>query len=280
MMPRMPLMSLMPLMPLLALAAPARAQCPAAEQRALEQLDKSWSEATRIGDRAALERIFADDYMGVAAAGPGGKVEAIDAAVRAAEQTRANPQAQPATKYDYYLISCTPVAATITHRNSTTTTVDGVGRTSYTRSVHVLEKRGGQWRVVSNAGHALDDASQLYYLEREWNDAIRDKNAAWVEANYARDFTDISARDGALSAKTAAVAEVRNDRSTYEVVETTEMAARVDGNAAIVTGVFHVKGRDGQNQPFDRRSRYTDVWIKRDGRWVVWSSQGTTIPVQ
>ena len=141
-----------------------------------------------------------------------------------------------------------------------------------------MEKRGGQWRVVSNAGHALDDASQLYYLEREWNDAIRDKNAAWIERNYARDATDISARTAALLTKAQSVAETRQDRGTYEVVETSEMAARVDGDAAIVTGVFHVKGRDEQNRAFERRSRYTDVWIKRDGRWQVWSSQGTLIP--
>jgi ketosteroid isomerase-like protein len=200
--------------------------------------------------------------------------------VRAAEQARAGGQPQPVTTYDYYLISCTPVAATITHRNSTTATVDGAQRTSYSRSVHVLEKRDGQWRVVSNAGHALDDASQLYYLEREWNDAIRDKNAPWFERNYARDATDISSMDGAMLGKAAMVAATRDDKSTYELVETSGMAARVEGNAAIVTGVFHVKGRDGQDRPFERRSRYTDVWIKRDGRWQVWASQGTLIPSQ
>jgi ketosteroid isomerase-like protein len=208
----------------------------------------------------------------------GGKAEAIAGAVRAAEQNRANPQNVPVTTYDFYMISCTPTSATVTHRNTTTTKVDAGERVSYSRSVHVMEKRGGQWRVVSNAGHALDDASQLYYLEREWNDAIRDKNAAWIERNYARDATDISARTAALLTKAQSVAETRQDRGTYEVVETSEMAARVDGDAAIVTGVFHVKGRDEQNRAFERRSRYTDVWIKRDGRWQVWSSQGTLIP--
>jgi ketosteroid isomerase-like protein len=255
-------------------AGRVEAQCPDGERRALEALDKAWSEATRIGDRAALERIFADDYVGVASAGPGGKGEAIDGAVRAAEQNRANPQSVPATTYDYYLISCTPTSATVTHRNTITTRADGVERVSYSRSVHVMEKRAGQWRVVSNAGHALDDASQLYYLEREWNDAIRNKDAGWIERNYARDATDVQSGNGAAQT----VAETRGDKSTYEVVETSEMAARVEGNAAIVTGVFHTKGRDEAGKPFDRRSRYTDVWIKRDGRWQVWASQGTLMP--
>jgi ketosteroid isomerase-like protein len=259
---------------------PARGQCPEPERRALEQLDHTWSEATQRGDRAALENIFADDYQGVAAAGMGGKAEAIAGAVRAAEENRANPQNVPVTTYDFYMISCTPVSATVTHRNTTTTKVDGGERVSYSRSVHVMEKRGGQWRVVSNAGHALDDASQLYYLEREWNDAIRAKDAGWIERNYARDATDIGSGDAVLKGRAQMVAETRTDKSVYDVVETTEMAARVDGNAAIVTGVFRTAGRDEQNRPFDRRSRYTDVWIRRDGRWQVWASQGTTIPQQ
>jgi ketosteroid isomerase-like protein len=274
--PLMPL-ALTPVL-LVSAALPARGQCPEPERRALEQLDHTWSEATQRGDRAALENIFADDYQGVVAAGMGGKAEAIAGAVRAAEQNRANPQDVPVTTYDFYMISCTPTSATVTHRNTTTTRVDGGERVSYSRSVHVMEKRGGQWRVVSNAGHALDDASQLYYLEREWNDAIRDKNAAWIERNYARDATDVQSGNGALFSKAQTVAETRGDKNVYEVVETSEMAARVEGNAAIVTGVFRTKGRDAQNRAFDRRSRYTDVWIKRDGRWQVWASQGTLIP--
>jgi ketosteroid isomerase-like protein len=253
-------------------------QCPEAERRALEQLDHTWSEATQRGDRAALDGILADDFEGVAVAGSVGKAATIDAAVRAAEQNRANPGNAPVTRYDYYLIACTPTTGTVTHRNTTTSKVDGVERVAYSRSVHVMEKRNGHWLVVSNAGHALDDIGQLYYLEREWNDAIRNKDAAWVERNYARDATDISALNGAIWGKAQALADIRSDTRVYEVVETSEMSARLDGNTAIVTGIFHIKGRTERNEAFERRSRYTDVWIKRDGRWQMWASQGTLIP--
>ena len=37
-------------------------------------------------------------------------------------------------------------------------------------------------------------------------------------------------------------------------------------------------GRDAQGKAMDRRVRFTDVYIKRDGRWQVWATQGTTIP--
>lgn len=106
--------------------------------------------------------------------------------------------------FDHYVVACSPVTATLTHRTSVTTTVNGRDQTTYSRSVHVLEKRGGRWQVVSNAGHAIP--------------------------------------------------------------------------AAVVTGVNRVRGRDAQGKPFDRRIRFTDTFIKRDGRWQLWATQGTTIP--
>ena len=52
---------------------------------------------------------------------------------------------------------------------------------------------------------------------------------------------------------------------------------RVDGNAAVVTGINHVRGKDDKGVAFDRRTRFTDTFIKRDGRWLVWATQGTLI---
>ncbi|MCA1622555.1 MAG: nuclear transport factor 2 family protein [Acidobacteria bacterium] len=44
------------------------------------------------------------------------------------------------------------------------------------------------------------------------------------------------------------------------------------------SNAYHTKGRDEKGQPFDRRIRYTDTYIKRDGHWQAWASQGTLIP--
>jgi len=48
--------------------------------------------------------------------------------------------------------------------------------------------------------------------------------------------------------------------------------------AAIVTGVNHVKGKDDKAVPYDLKVRFTDTWIKRDGHWQAWATQGTRIP--
>ncbi len=259
-------------------ASPVSAQCSDAEKKKLEEFDKSWSDATLRGDRAQLTTLIADDYMGAGITGAVNRATTIDNAVRQAEQNRANPQAAPRLAYDSYVITCTPVSATVTHRNMATTTANGREQTSYSRSVHVLEKRGGRWQAVGNAGHALNDGANLLYMEADWNEAYRKRDAAWFERNYADDATDVDSRTGAIQNKAQAIAAMKSDKSVAESLELSETSVRVDGNMAVVTGINRVRGRDDQGKPMDRRVRFTDTFIKRDGRWQVWATQGTTIP--
>jgi ketosteroid isomerase-like protein len=259
-------------------AAPAFAQCSDADKKALEAFDRTWGDATTRGDRAALQAIYADDYQGLGFAANQGKTAAIDAAVQTADRNRANPAETPRIVYDSYSIACTPNSATITHRNVVTVKVDGKDQTFHTRSVHILEKRGGRWQVVSNAGHPLDDQGVLAYMEREWNDAALKHDASWFERNYAFDASDISSRTGAIMTKAQAVADARTDKTTFQSLELSDLNVRIEGNTAVVTGVNHEVGRDAQGKVMDRRVRFTDVYIKRDGRWQVWATQGTLIP--
>ena len=154
---------------------------------------------------------------------------------------------------------------------------DGKPETFYTRSVPVLEKRGGKWQVVSNAGGSIDDYAVLWYLEQDWNDAVLKKDKAWFEKNYASDFSSISSTSAKLLNKAEAIADDTDPKVTMEVVETTDMDIRIDGKTAVVTGIFRTKGKD-EKGAFDRKIRYTDTWIKRDGRWQAWATAGTIIP--
>jgi ketosteroid isomerase-like protein len=149
------------------------------------------------------------------------------------------------------------------------------GTKFYTRSVHALEKRGGKWVVVSNAGHPLDDGGTLLFLEHEWADAAVKKDTAWFERNFADDFTSINAENGALRNKREAIDSLKN--VTIDAVDLSEMNVRVEGNTAVVTGVVHEKGKDVKAATFDRTARFSDVFVKRDGRWQVLSTQETAV---
>ena len=251
-------------------------ECSDADKKALEAFDRAWSEAGNKGDRNALMAIYADDYSGIPEMW--NKTQAIDDAMKTVERDKANPNMADKVSHDNYMITCTPNSAVITHRNIVTTkTALGKEETFWTRSVHMLEKRGGKWQVVGNAGNSLDEYATLQYMEMDWGTAEVKRDANWFERNFAADYSGISSTTGKISSKTEEIDGYKNGKSVTEYAVPSDMNIRIEGNSAYVTGIYHTKGRDEKGQPFDRRIRYTDVYVKRDGRWQVWASQGTEI---
>jgi ketosteroid isomerase-like protein len=257
-------------------AMTAFGQCSDADKKKLEEFDRAWGEASKIGDRAALANYLADDFVAVTLTGTQSKSQVVDDAVKAAEMNKSNPDA-PKVAHDFYVISCTGNSATITHRNIITEKVKGKEEVSYSRSIHFLEKRGGSWKVVSTTGSPLNDNAMLVYIEQEWNNADIAKDASWFEKNYADDATDISSRTGAITGKKEAIQDVKTSKTVMEWAELSNLKVRVDGGFAVVTGVNHVKGHDEKAVAFDRSVSFTDTYIKRDGRWLVWATQATDI---
>jgi len=260
---------------LLAISASiALGQCSDGDKKMLEAFDRAWGAAGQAGDKAMLMAIYADDYMGLP--DNQNKTATIDDTMAAFERNKSNPNPNKTT-HDVYRVTCTPTSATITHRN-VVWTANGTGgkpESFYTRSVHFLEKRNGKWQVVSNAGSGLDDYDTIGYLEQAWNDATMKGDKKWFEDNFASDFSSVSSESGALTNRAQELASFGKDKFTH--VETTDMNIKMEGNAAVVTGIFHIKGTDDKGAAFDRRMRYTDTWIRRDGRWQAWASQGTMI---
>ena len=256
----------------LLVVSPLAADCSSADKKALEAYDRSWGDSATKGDRAALEQIYATDYMGMTVGNTLNRADTIDNAVRDAEKARGT--VQPVVTHDYYIIACTPNTATITHRN---VIVTPEGRTNYTRSVHVLEMRNGRWQVVANTGNPLADTAQVMYFEHEWNDADMSGNSAWFDKNFASDMTNISSRTGKMTDKTEEIAGMKSRKGVTSSAELSDLNARKEGDTVVVTGINRVKGTDGEGKAFDQRVAFTDVWIKRDSRWQVLASQGTNI---
>ncbi|MGB7070012.1 MAG: nuclear transport factor 2 family protein [Pyrinomonadaceae bacterium] len=261
---------------IIASAGSSAAQCSDADKKALEAFDAAWSRAGQNGDKVALMAIYADDYVGF----PGNisKTKAVEDTMRTFEQNKANPSGADNITYDNYMVSCTPTTGTITHRNTVTNNRGGIESTFYSRSVHFLEKRGGKWQVVSNAGHGMDDFMVIGYMEQDWNNAALKRDGAWAERNLASGYTSIGSGSAALMNKQQDIADMVNGKAVVNWNELSDLNIRVDGNTAIVTGINHVKGKDDKGVPFDRKVRFTDTFIKRDGRWQAWATQGTRMP--
>jgi len=249
-------------------------QCSDADKRKLEAFDRAWSEAGRRGDQAFLQTVYADDYMNIAPAGNLTKAQAIENAVKAAELAKGNPQNADGIAHDYYVINCTPNTATITHRNVITSKVDGKEQKFHTRSVHFLEKRGGEWRVVSDAGGGpLNEGARLLYMEMEWADAGKRRDVAWMERNYADDYRWTSP-DGTLNDRRTDIADAKN--VTFESMDLSDMQVTVSGDTAVVTGVNTIKGKY-KEMDISGKYRFTDTFTKQNGEWKILASQSTRV---
>lgn len=251
----------------------AQAACSAAAQAALEKFDRDWSAAGRAGDRAAMAAFYAEDYLDLQPGAVSGRDHALDGAMRDAAALKASGKPAPDLHHDFYQIHCTPNSALITHRNWGVAGEGAQARTWNTRSIHHLEKRDGRWVVVGNATHPVSDEQVVGWLDLEWNQAELANDTAWFERTLADEFIGVSSRTGALEDKAQTLAGIGKNKVT--VADTSDMQAMVEGDHALVTGVYHTRGTGEDGKAYDRRLRYIDTFVKRDGRWQMMSSQGT-----
>ena len=115
----------------------------------------------------------------------------------------------------------------------------------------------------------------LFRLEDEWAQAVVKRDPAILHRMTApnwvySDETGVMEREAGIKSFTTGTDTVRqalNER----------MRAFVYDNAAVVIGVLVMKG-SGANGPFTNRYRYTDSWVRLDGRWQCVASQDYLIP--
>lgn len=123
-------------------------------QQALIALDKQWGEAGSKGDTVTLNKILSDSYLGIGAKGEAlGKQEQVAATTA----TSSNVQNASYTADEYKFETLTPDVVVMTHRATTQGMQDGKEVTESHRSLHVFQKRGGQWQVVANAQLPIKD---------------------------------------------------------------------------------------------------------------------------
>jgi ketosteroid isomerase-like protein len=116
---------------------------------------------------------------------------------------------------------------------------------------------------------------ELYRLEDQFAQAVVKRDAATLRRLVAprwvySDESGVMERDAGIRAFTSGsdtVTQSGNDR----------MRALVYGNTAVVVGELWTRGR-GATGAFAHRYRYTDTWMKLDGRWQCIASQDYLMP--
>lgn len=115
----------------------------------------------------------------------------------------------------------------------------------------------------------------LINTEKAWNEALLANDLATVNRIVADDWVGIDFK-GAMTSKEETLAQLKSGESRNEYVELGDMNVRVYGDTAVVMGTDTEKSvYQGENT--SGRYAFTDVFVKKDGRWQAVASQSTRI---
>ena len=118
--------------------------------------------------------------------------------------------------------------------------------------------------------------AEILAIEKQWATAIERQDAAAFERLAAEDFRFID-ENGRVLNRAQYIADRSHNPDNVESAVQDEIEVRQYGDAAIATGRSTLHGtRNGA--PFVYRFRWTDVYVRRAGRWHPVSAQLTALP--
>jgi uncharacterized protein (TIGR02246 family) len=242
---------------------------------AIKAMVAAWGPAETAGDAAALTEQYAEGAVQLPANGPirVGK-EAILSAFR--------------MDFDQYIYKAADVAED----------VRVVGDTAYARGTYaakmtpkvpgaaIFDDKGkwltayrrqadGSWKIVVDIWNSdlppvqvlvpsSADEEALLQIERDWMAAWLKQDSVTMEAILADGF--VENYQGKATMKKQYIADMKAGIYKIESAEVADMRAVVFGDQAVVNGVSVTKGTT-RGKDESGKSRWTDVYEKRDGRW-------------
>ncbi len=117
-------------------------------------------------------------------------------------------------------------------------------------------------------------AEELISLERAWADAVVKRDVAALERIEAEEMVSTDP-EGTVRTKAQDLANVKGDTNKIESFTVDDMKVQTHGETAVVTGRATIKGQ-APGLPAGV-FRFTDTFVKRDGRWQCVATQATAV---
>ena len=131
--------------------------------------------------------------------------------------------------------------------------------------------------LVVSAAYA-DDLESVTRLDREICVATWTADAVWFEENLADEYVLI-APTGVMKGKREVIRELATPGMKMEPYEPFDVQVRMYGDAAVVTGRMRQRFVLGGIR-YANDLRYTDVYVKRKGRWQLVSAHASTVALK
>jgi ketosteroid isomerase-like protein len=128
---------------------------------------------------------------------------------------------------------------------------------------------------LSSAQNLSTSETEVRKLERAWLDAYEKKDVAAMTAIVADNFT-ITFSDGSIQTKPQIIESIKRPGGTTSKFMTENVQSRVYGDTVILIGLVISEWKEN-DKPMTDRSRYTDTYVKRKGKWQVVASHLSTL---
>jgi ketosteroid isomerase-like protein len=139
---------------------------------------------------------------------------------------------------------------------------------------HMLLVAGILAAAAPAIGQTSDAEKELTTLAKDSEAAFARNDAAFFDRVLADDWTLISPQ-GEAKTKADVQREMKEGTFKVESGETLDLKVRVYGDAGVVTGRSRLKATY-KGKPIRSTDLWTDVYIKRDGKWRCVASQATS----
>lgn len=124
------------------------------------------------------------------------------------------------------------------------------------------------------AAQSADERAVLA-LEDAWAVAAVKRDAATFRRLLAPGF--VYTEDDHMITGEQLIRDIVSGTDTLTDARNEQLETHPFGNAMIVTGWLVMRGHGG-GKPFERRYRFTDTWLKRNGRWQIIAAQDYLVP--
>ena len=105
------------------------------------------------------------------------------------------------------------------------------------------------------------------------------RDAAMLGRILGDDITSVGSR-GTVETKSEVLADLKDKTTGYTSCVDNNIKVRIYGDTAVVTGLGTRAGTYKGAAFKDRQFLWTDVFVKRNGRWECVASQGTVVAAQ
>lgn len=132
--------------------------------------------------------------------------------------------------------------------------------------------------LALSRGALADDLESIRRLDAEVGVATWTGDTLWFEENLAEDYLLVTPT-GAVRTKREVIRELATPGMKMEPFEPFDVQVRLYGDSAVVTGRMRQRFILGGIR-YANDVRYTDVYVRRKGRWVLVSGHASTVALR